>query len=174
MRFVGKLAGIACLALLAGRAGADDKSTDKSGEFSDSIFVDHASTAGRAEVAGGKIAMMRARNEDVKKFGARMVEDHTKANNELLTIVSDARIAIPEKLMPEQEKMLMHLGGNDIKDFDKEYMSHMVKDHEKAVDLFTKASKECKNEKLKAFATKTLPVIKEHLTMAKKINDSLK
>lgn len=171
MRLLGKLAAIACFAVLVGRAGADD---DKSTKFDDSTFVDKASTAGRMEVAAGKVAMTRARHDDVKKFAARMVEDHTKANSELLTIVSDARIAIPEKLTPEQEKMLMHLSADTTKDFDKEYMKHMVEDHEKAVELFTKASKEVKNEKLKAFAEKTLPTIKEHLEMSKKINDNLK
>jgi len=170
MRFLGKLAAIACFAVLVGRASADDEKK----KFDDSTFVDKASTAGRAEVAAGKIAQTRARNEEVKKFAARMVEDHTKANNELLVIVSDARIAIPDRMTPEQEKMLMHLQGDTVKDFDKEYMKHMVDDHEKAVELFTKASKECKNEKLKSFAEKTLPTIKEHLTMAKKIHEGLK
>lgn len=170
MRLFGKLAAIACLAILAGRASADDEKK----KFDDSVFVDKASTSGRAEVAAGKIAVTRAQSEEVRKFASKMVEDHGKANNELLIIVSDARIAIPDKLTPEQEKMLMHFQDSTLKNFDKEYMQHMVKNHEKSVELFTKASKECKNEKLKAFAEKTLPTIKEHLSMAKKINDGLK
>jgi len=58
-------------------------------------------------------------------------------------------------------------------DFDKMYIKHMVEDHEKDVKEFTRAARECKNAKLKEFAEKTLPTIKDHLDMAKKINDRL-
>ncbi len=169
MRFWSTFAAIACFAIFVGRVNADDNKK----EFSDARFVDKASMDGQAEIAAGKIAMTRAQNEQVKKFGARMVEDHTKANNELTTIVSEIKVPVPEKLSAEHEKMLMHFQNDSAADFDKDYMDHMVKAHEKAVELFTKASKECKNEKLKAFAEKTLPTLKQHLALARKIDGQL-
>ena len=170
MHYLAKLAGVGCIAILAGNVNADDPKK----ALTDSDFVDMASTAIRAEVAAGRIAVTRAHNEEVKKFAALMAEQHAKANNELLIIVSDARIAIPEKLTAEQEKLLAHFQSGNIKDFDKEYMKHIVDAHEKAVSACTKAAKECKNEKVKAFAEKSLPILKEHLAMAKKINEQLK
>jgi putative membrane protein len=170
-----KLAALGCAFGLVGSAGADHEKDhkDKSGKdekaFNDTYFVDHAYTGGQNEVLLGKLALQRARNEDVRRFAQTMVEDHTKANQDLILIVSEHRIAIPDKPLPEQEKGLRHLHDAGIKDFDKEYMDHMVKDHEKAVKLFERGSKELKNDKLKGFAAKSLPKLREHLKMAKDV-----
>jgi putative membrane protein len=174
------LVGIVSISLFVGSASADDKDTKKKDgdrdhdkALTETHFVDMASSAGMTEVIMGKMGVARARNEDVRKFAAKMVEDHSKANMELLSIVSDLRIAVPDKPLPEHEKHLMHFSGDQVKDFDKEYMKMMVDSHEEAVKLFTRASKDLKNDRLKGFAEKTLPVIKGHLEMAKKINDQV-
>jgi len=150
----------------------DDKHADDK-KFSDSHFVDHAYTAGQNEVMVNQMALRRTQNEDVRKFCQRMIEDHGKNNQELTLVVSELRIAVPDKPLPEQEKDLKHLVSNEVKDFDKEFMDHMVMDHEKAVKLFEQASKELKNDKLKDFATKTLPTLKEHLKLAKETRDKV-
>jgi putative membrane protein len=173
MRFWAKLAGVAFMAIVAGAISADDKKSDDDKKFTDTKFVDTVSSSGRVEVAVAKIAQVRAANPEVRKFAAKLEEDHTKANNDFLIIVSDNRIPVPESPLPEHEKMLMHFHGDSIKDFDKEYVKQMIESHEKSVKLFTQASKEAKNEQLKKFAEKTLPVIKEHLEMAKKLNDKV-
>src|SRR5262249_55242214 len=97
------------------------------------------------------------------------LEDHSKNNQDLILIVSDLRIAVPDKPLPEQEKGLRQISSNEVRNFDKEYMDHMVAEHEKAVKLFEQGSKELKNERLKDFATKSLPTLKEHLKMAKDV-----
>jgi putative membrane protein len=150
----------------------DERRTDDK-KFSDTHFVDHAYTGGQNEVLLNRMALQRTQNEDVRKFAQKMLEDHGKANQDLLLIVSEARIAVPDKPLPEQEKDLRHISSNEVKNFDKEYMDHMVMNHEKSVKLFEQGSKELKNEKLKEFATKTLPVIKEHLKMAKETRDKV-
>lgn len=147
---------------------ADDRRDDDK-KFNDTHFVDHAYTSGQNEVLLNRMALQRTQNEDVRKFSEKMIEDHSKANQDLTLIVSEQRIAVPDKPLPEQETDLRHISSNEVKDFDKEFMDHMVKSHEKAVKLFEQGSKELKNEKLKEFATKTLPTLKEHLKMAKDV-----
>jgi len=159
------------------KSRTDDKHhNDKAGDdkkFNDTHFVDHAYTDGQNEVMMNRMAVERSRNEDVRKFATKMVEDHSKANTELTLLVSELRIAVPDKPLPEQEKDMRHLGSPDVKDFDKEFMDHMVMGHEKAVKLFEQGSKELKNERLKGFATKTLPTLREHLKMAKEVRDKV-
>ena len=113
----------------------DDKASDDK-KFSDTHFVDHAYTAGQNEVILARMALERSRNEDVRKFAQKMLEDHGKNNQEMTLVVSELRIAVPDKPLPEQEKGLQHISSNEVKDFDKEFMDHMVSDHEKAVKLF--------------------------------------
>jgi len=150
----------------------DDRASDEK-KFSDTHFVDHAYTAGQNEILLNQMALQRSRNEDVRKFAQKMLEDHSKNNQDLILIVSELRIAVPDKPLPEQEKGLQEISSNQVKDFDKEFMDHMVTEHEKAVKLFEQGSKELKNEKLKEYATKSLPTLKEHLKMAKETRDKV-
>jgi len=57
---------------------------DSSLSSKDKQFMEKAARAGHAEVAAGKLASSNASNDQVKKFGDHMVQDHGKAGNELL------------------------------------------------------------------------------------------
>jgi len=157
------------LLCLAPAAPADDKDS-----VSDEQFVTKASAAGLAEVNLGRLATERASNADVKKFGQHMVEDHTKANKELMTIADKKRFRVAERMdQTHQEKMdkLAKLTGAA---FDREFMNCMVKDHDEAVELFTAESKNGRDADLKAFAEKTLPTLKEHQKMAQELQKGIK
>ena len=139
----------------------------------DNEFVTKATLGGLHEVELGKIASANANNADVKKFGELMAADHGKANEELKTVAAKASILVPDKLSSDKMKELDRFRNLKGVEFDKAYMSHMVKDHEEAVTLFSKATKDVKNPGLKDFADKTLPALQEHLKVAKKLNDDL-
>ena len=156
----------ASYSLPAPSAGADDKSTP----VSDQTFVQMASAAGLAEVNLGKMAAERASRAEVKKFGQQMVEDHTKANNELLRLADRKKLPPAQTMDRKHEEAADRLARLQGDAFDREYMDLMVKDHVEAVDLFTNESKNGKDQDLKAFATKTLPTLKEHLQMAQDLS----
>jgi len=161
------------VALFAGllSARADDKKPDdKKGPLDDATFVKMAASSGMEEVEVGKIAVSKAKNADVKKFAEMMIKDHTKANEELKTAAKAAGIEVPAKMMDKHQKGVDMFKDYKGADFDKDYAKHQVMDHEEAVDLFTRASKELKNKELKDFATKTLPHLQHHLEDAKKLD----
>jgi putative membrane protein len=141
--------------------------------FSDAEFAKKAASGGLAEVEMGKIAKERATDPDVKKFAEKMITDHGKVNEELEKIAKELKLSIPSKPDAEEQKHIDMLRDYKGTDFDKMYIKHMVEDHEKDVKEFTRAARECKDAKLKAFAEKTLPTVKDHLDMAKKINERL-
>lgn len=178
MRTWMKLASLAVVVALAGAVRADDKpkegdkpTDDKT--MTETNFVDHAYTGCQNELLLARLAQQRARNEEVRKFANKMIEEHNKGNQALILIVSKQRIAVPDKPLKEQQKELDRLHSNEVKDFDKEYMECIVKDHEKAIEMFERASKELKNEELKEFATKAVPALKEHLALAKEVRGKL-
>lgn len=166
------------LALLSAVAGlvvpallADEKSQQP---ITDEQFVMKASAAGLAEVNLGRIAAERAPNEEIMKFGQRMVDDHTKANRELLDLAAKKKFTAADRMNPDHQQCFDKLSKLDGKELDRQFMSQMVKDHEEAVDLFTNEAKNGKDDDLKAFAAKTLPTLKEHQKMAKELNDKVK
>lgn len=135
----------------------------------DAAFVRKASASGLAEVALGQLGASQGSSADTKAFGERMVKDHTAANDELKSIASGKNMTVSPAPMAADKEAAAAMGKKSGADFDKAFAKKMVADHEKAVALFTKESTGGKDPELKAFATKTLPTLKEHLEMAKKL-----
>lgn len=148
---------------------ADEKKADDKKPLDDATFVKMAASSGMEEVEVSKIATEKAKGADVKKFAEMMIKDHTKANEELKTAAKAAGIEVPAKLLEKNQKHLDTFKDYKGTDFDKDYVTHQVADHEEAVALFTRASKELTNKELKEFATKTLPHLQHHLEDAKKL-----
>lgn len=140
----------------------------------DAKFATTAADGGMAEVAYAKLAVQKATNPKVKEFAQMMITDHTKANTELMGIAKMKNITLPGTPGEKHQKMMTDASAKTGADFDKAYVNDMVADHKEDVDLFEKASKDCKDPELKAFATKTLPVLKMHLDNIQKIHDSMK
>jgi putative membrane protein len=140
----------------------------------DKDFAMKAAEGGMTEVNLGQLAAAKASSNDVKDFGNRMVSDHGKAGDELKALAAQKGLTLPSGMGAEGQKTQTQLSSKSGAAFDKAYMSDMVKDHTKDVAEFQKASKSVKDPDLKNWATKTLPVIQDHLKMAKEVNGKLK
>lgn len=156
----------------SGTAGTSTMATTL--DHDDQEFVNKAAQGGMAEVMLGQTASTKGTSPDVKNFGNRMVSDHGKANDELKQLAQNKGVTLPADIDDESKKMADKLSTLSGKDFDKAYISGMVDDHEKDVKEFEKASKDAKDPDLKAWATKTLPTLQDHLKMAKEAKSKLK
>jgi putative membrane protein len=143
---------------------------------SDRKWVEETAAAGTAEVAMGKLGQEKGQADPVRQFGARMVQDHSKANEELMKILGGMGVQLPAPLPKEQEHRKHHdqLAAQQGPAFDKAFMKHMVDDHAKTVASFENQAKNGKNAELKAYAAKQLPTLRDHLASARSIRDSLK
>jgi putative membrane protein len=136
---------------------------------SDTAFVKKAAQGGLAEVELGQLATQKAASEDVKKFGQRMVDDHSKANDQLKQVAQQQHIDIPTELNAKDKATKAKLEKLSGEQFDRAYMKDMVQDHRKDVSEFERASKTAKDPAVKSFAEQTLPTLREHLKEAQKI-----
>jgi putative membrane protein len=125
-----------------------------------------AARGSMAEVELGRLATQKASSPEVKQFGQRMVDDHTKANDELKTLAQGKSITIPTDLDAKHQATRDRLSKLSGAAFDRAYMQEMVADHRKNVDEFRKQSQSGKDAEVKAWAAKTLPTLEEHLKMA--------
>jgi putative membrane protein len=152
----------------APKAASGAAPPDTAGRLSaaDRDFIRKAAEGGMKEVEMGRMGEQQAKSADVKSFGRRMVTDHSKANNELMALASRKGARVSNKA-PKME----HMGGAN---FDKEYMSAMVKDHEKDLAEFQREASNGSDPDLKAFAAKTSKVIQKHLDLAKSTESKLK
>lgn len=129
-------------------------------------FMMKAAMGGMLEVQLGQLAAQNASSPDVKQFGQRMVDDHSKGGDELKSLAGTKQVVLPAELGPKEKAMLDHFAKLSGADFDREYMKDMVKDHDKDVAMFEKEARGAKDPDVKAWAEKTLPTLKEHQAMA--------
>lgn len=171
--------GIALLSLAcAGMASAQTASSSSRGSMAaavpgaDRAFMQKAAVGGMAEVELGKLAQDKGASDQVKQFGGRMVEDHSKANDELKEIAGAKGVQLPTSLDAKHQKMMERMQKMSGVQFDRAYMSEMLKDHKVDVADFQKESRSGRDADVKGFATKTLPTLQEHLQMAQATNSA--
>jgi putative membrane protein len=159
---------VLAISLAWGLTGAAVGQAMKAGD-KDQQFLQHAARDGLAEVQLGQMAAERASNPEVQRFGQRMVTDHTKANQELMALAQSKNFSMPKDIDKKYQKTAEALAKKQGTRFDREYTRDMVADHEKAVQLFSAEAKEGKDADIKAFANKSLPILQEHLQMARQL-----
>jgi len=140
----------------------------------DKEFFIAAAQGNMSEVALGKLAADKGENAGIQAFGNRMVTDHGKGVEELKQLALKKGVALPAVVNKEQSNTAAALSQKVGKDFDHAYIADMIKDHEKDVAEFKQASLNAKDPDLRAWATKTLPVLLDHLKMAKTTESKLK
>lgn len=150
-------------------SGANSSSSGTVSNLSaaDKEFVMKAALGGMAEVQMGQTASQKGQSPEVKAFGARMVTDHSRANDELKQMATTKGLTVPSDVDAKHKKTAEAIAAKNGKAFDKAYMTDMVKDHEEDVKEFEKESKGAQDADLKNWAAKTLPTLQEHLRMAR-------
>lgn len=139
---------------------------------SDAAFLKQAAQNGHAEVESSKLAVEKAVNPKVKSFAQHMVEDHTKANEELASLAASKGVEVPKEPSLMQKAKMKLLSTADGESFDRRYAESMgVNAHQDTVELFEKAAAEAQDPEIKDFAVKTLPKLQEHLQMAEELKN---
>jgi putative membrane protein len=133
-------------------------------------FILEAAQGGMAEVELGKVAAQQGTSDEVKKFGQRMVDDHSKGEAELKTIAGQRGITLPSDLDAKDKALMTRLSKMHGASFDRTYMRNMVSDHRQDVAAFKREATSGKDPEVKAWAAKMLPTLEEHLKEAQAAN----
>ena len=130
-------------------------------------FVDMASSSDMYEIEAGKLAQQMGKDQKVKDFGAMMVADHTKSSAELKAAAAKADgVTVNPKLSAKHQANLDAL-KNAGDNFDATYKQQQVAAHQEALTMLQGFASGGDNEALKAFASKTAPVVEGHLQQAR-------
>jgi putative membrane protein len=134
-------------------------------------FVNKVAISDMFEIQSSQLALSKQADADTKPFAEKMVQDHQKTSSELKALVegSMVKLTLPASLDSEHQNMLNELNAKSGGDFDQSYDQIQVKAHRDAVALFEAYSKSGEDSELKTWAGKTLPHLKEHLSMAQKL-----
>jgi len=152
-----------------GAKSNDSNNMSNATASSDHTFMKKAAEGGKAEVELGQLAAEKASSPEVKKFGQRMVDDHTKANQQLEQVANKEGVTLPTTLSAKDQALKDKLSNASGEQFDQLYMSNMVRDHRQDVREFQQEAKNGKDPEVKKFAQQTLPTLQDHLKQAESI-----
>ena len=141
---------------------------------SDERMLKQLAEANLAEISAGKIAQDKAQSDEVKSFAKKMVDDHTKALDDLKQLAQAKGVTLPTEPNKQQAAMEQKLQGLSGDKFDKQYMKQAgERAHKQTHQLLQKAEKS-EDTDLKNYASKTIAAVEGHQQMAKETERSLK
>jgi putative membrane protein len=140
----------------------------------DAEFAVEAADAGLLEVQLGTLALTKASNAQVKQFAQMMVDDHTKANNELKNLAQQKNITLPTTLSNEHQRAFDKFNDKTGADFDKDYMDQMVQDHKKVINEFEEQANDGNDPEIKSWASSKLTALRHHLEEAQRVQEAVK
>ena len=128
----------------------------------DRRFALEAMQGNVAEVQAGNLAAEKATDPAVKEFARRMADDHGTAVQQLGALLGTQGGDMPKAGGPEDQKGLEKLRGLSGAEFDRAYMAHMAKAHDRDVRLYEEHASKANDSRLRLYITKTLPVLQQH------------
>ncbi|MGB7438607.1 MAG: DUF4142 domain-containing protein [Candidatus Acidiferrum sp.] len=169
---VGIVGGTYALAFLL-VAAANGPGRPRAVTGADQQFATKAAAGGMAEVKMGELAVSEGKNPSVKEFGQRMIDDHSKANDQLKSVAAQENLTLPTGMSQSEQATYDKLSKLSGAAFDRAYATMMVSDHEHDTAEFKKEANSGENDGLKSFASQTLPVLESHLTQARQMLNSV-
>jgi putative membrane protein len=162
-------AGMAAVAAVPASASQSTQASTKSKieqpykTMSDADFAKKAAESDLAQVKMGQLAEDKATSKEVKDLGQRMVDDHTRANDNLKTAAAKNDVTLPNKLDDKDQATYERLAKLSGDEFDRAYSRDLVKYHKADIEMFRHEADRGKDPAIKQFASHTLPTLESHL-----------
>lgn len=127
--------------------------------------------ASMAEVEAGHMAQGKTKNEQVRNFAQKMIDDHTKALDDVKKLAQAKGVALPSELDYTHKRMASRMAAQSGDAFDRAYLERAgVYDHKKTHDMLRKAQSNAKDADVLALVTRTLPVVDQHMTAVQQLH----
>ena len=136
-------------------------------------FVNQIAMASKAEIEIAKLALQNASSDEVKQFAQRMIDDHTKAGDELAGLVQEKGMTLPDSMDAKHQALYNRLSQLQGAAFDKAYARAMLEDHMKVVQMFKAHANNGRNTDLRMWTAHTLGTLRQHLQMARELAASM-
>lgn len=149
-----------------------DKFAGKKQKDADFVYEVVASSYGEIKLA--EVANQKSRTPEVKKIAEELLNDHTSSLNELKTLAQAKAISVPVEEADASKRKLENIAQESGREFDEKWCKEMLDLHDRKIEKFQKRMDETEDTELKAFISKTLPVLKEHQQSLAACEETLK
>jgi putative membrane protein len=135
----------------------------------DKMFVRKAMQGGMAEVQLGQLTLQKTDNDQVKQFAQRMIDDHTKMNDQMKPVAQQLGVDVPGEISKKDRATIAKLQGLSGSAYDQAYIKDMVKDHKQDLSDFQMEASSGQDQTVKDAASQGSKVIAQHLQMAQQM-----
>lgn len=123
------------------------------------------------EIEAARMAQGKTQSEQVRTFAQRMIDDHTKALEDVRQLAQAKGVTLPTEVDRVNKRKAERLAALSGDAFDRAYMAQAgVADHKKNHALLEQAQTRAKDPDLKALAARTLPIVGQHLNSAQELH----
>ncbi|QCR24144.1 DUF4142 domain-containing protein [Pontibacter sp. SGAir0037] len=139
----------------------------------DALFAAEAASANMLQLRLGEVALEKGASAEVKGLAQQMVQNHEQIQGELETVATQANFVLPTQLGAahgkSQESVTSHSGIA----FDIAYVKEVVSQQKNLIKRYEDIAKNGVNMELKMYASRQLPLLRNHLMMAELIEDAI-
>lgn len=156
------LAGTSCLALLIPASVANGASLGRV----DRQFMAAAARADMIEAHEGQMAANRAGQDSVRTFANTLVADHTASYSDLSRLAARTGTSIPKGINAAKDPAIKHLARLKGSGFDRQFTRDEIAATRQDLALFKREAQHGQDAEVKAYASRTLPVLQKDLKAA--------
>ncbi|NEX63791.1 DUF4142 domain-containing protein [Noviherbaspirillum sp. 17J57-3] len=123
-----------------------------------------------SEIEAAKLAQSKSSNDQVKQFAQKMIDDHTKASQDLQALADAKGVKLPTTPDTKHKAAVKMMSALSAEKFDQKYLAQGgLRDHKNTHQLLARIESRASDPDLKALATKTMPVVDQHLQLAQDV-----
>jgi putative membrane protein len=135
---------------------------------SEKEFISDAIKGDSSEIAMGQLAITKGASDPVKAFGQTLIADHSKAKAEASAVAAKLGVSPPEEMSSEAQREMARLQQLNGRDFDKEFVRVMIRDHQKTIAEFKKEAASGAGT-VQQLAAQSVPTLEKHLKIAQSL-----
>jgi putative membrane protein len=136
-------------------------------------FIRQAGSSNLVEIRLGQAAQNKGSNAAVKQFAQRMVTDHTNLQNQLTAAAATGGQTYTPSIDPSDQWQVTRIERLSGADFDRAYMSYMIRAHQNNVSQFQIQSQSARSNQIRTLATNSLPMLQQHLSLAVQVGNQV-
>jgi putative membrane protein len=140
----------------------------------ESHFLKVMANSNQQEIEMSQMALKRSHNDKIKEFAQQMIDDHTKANDDLAQLAKSKNAELPKVLGNIEEASVANLASTPDDKFDQAYIDAQIAAHQNAINNAQAEATNGADVDVKAYAQKAVPNLEHHLVMAKALKFATK
>lgn len=139
----------------------------------DALFVAEAASAAMLQLRLSEAASEKAVSPEVKELAQRMQEDHQRILTDLQDMSGQSMFVLPQELGNSHQKVYDDVTERSGIGFDLSYVKEVNKQHDNLLDRYSDIADNGNDMEVKVFASKQLPLIRQHIELTDKISDQI-